>query len=121
MSSLVFDTFMNEHKKMVEIELIKQVEKLSSPKVLKESMIYSLEAGGKRIRPLLVFSVLDAFGKETSIGLQAACSIEMIHTYSLIHDDLPSMDNDDMRRGSLQIIKYLEKLMPSLQVTLYLL
>lgn len=62
-------------------------------------MIYSLEAGGKRIRPLLLFATLDAFGIDPIKGLPAACAIEMIHTYSLIHDDLPSMDNDDLRRG----------------------
>ncbi|MGM9926203.1 MAG: polyprenyl synthetase family protein [Bacillus sp. (in: firmicutes)] len=99
MTALSFQSFAKEHKAMVEAELTKQVEKLAAPEVLKESMIYSLEAGGKRIRPLLVFAVLDAFGKSTKIGLQAACSIEMIHTYSLIHDDLPAMDDDDIRRG----------------------
>ncbi|PLT29205.1 farnesyl-diphosphate synthase [Peribacillus deserti] len=62
-------------------------------------MIYSLKAGGKRIRPLLIFAVLDAFGRDPKIGLKPAAAIEMIHTYSLIHDDLPSMDNDDLRRG----------------------
>jgi geranylgeranyl diphosphate synthase type II len=62
-------------------------------------MHYSLEAGGKRIRPLLVFATIAAFGKDPKIGLLAASAIEMIHTYSLIHDDLPSMDNDDLRRG----------------------
>src|SRR3954447_20693204 len=62
-------------------------------------MHYSLEAGGKRIRPLLVFATLAAFGENPKMGLLAASAIEMIHTYSLIHDDLPSMDNDDLRRG----------------------
>ncbi|QED50169.1 polyprenyl synthetase family protein [Cytobacillus dafuensis] len=62
-------------------------------------MLYSLEAGGKRIRPLLLFATLAAFGADTKKGLQTAAAIEMIHTYSLIHDDLPSMDNDDLRRG----------------------
>jgi geranylgeranyl diphosphate synthase type II len=62
-------------------------------------MVYSLEAGGKRIRPLLLFATLDAFGIEPQKGLLAASAIEMVHTYSLIHDDLPSMDNDDLRRG----------------------
>lgn len=99
MTTLSFHSFMEEHKGMIETELVKQVESLSAPQKLKDSMIYSLEAGGKRIRPLLVFAVLDAFNKSTRIGLQAACSIEMIHTYSLIHDDLPAMDDDDIRRG----------------------
>lgn len=94
-----FRSFVQEHKELLESELLQYVDCLSSPDVLKEAMKYSLEAGGKRIRPLLVFSVLQAFGKPTKIGLPAACAIEMIHTYSLIHDDLPSMDNDDLRRG----------------------
>ena len=99
MVNLSFDTFVSSHKEMVETELKARVESLACPEILKESMVYSLKAGGKRIRPLLVFAVLDAFGKETKTGLEAACAIEMIHTYSLIHDDLPSMDDDDLRRG----------------------
>ncbi|RID83982.1 polyprenyl synthetase family protein [Mesobacillus zeae] len=62
-------------------------------------MLYSLEAGGKRIRPLLLFATLEAFGKDPASGAEAAAAIEMVHTYSLIHDDLPSMDDDALRRG----------------------
>jgi geranylgeranyl diphosphate synthase, type II len=62
-------------------------------------MEYSLKAGGKRIRPLLLFATLHAFGWEPVKGIHPAIAIEMIHTYSLIHDDLPSMDDDDLRRG----------------------
>lgn len=87
------------YKEKLETELRHQIEKLQAPAVIKESMLYSLEAGGKRIRPLLLFATLDAFGKDPLHGLSAATAIEMIHTYSLIHDDLPSMDNDDLRRG----------------------
>lgn len=94
-----FHSFLKEHKQLVENELKVYIEQLSAPVVLKDAMDYSLQAGGKRIRPMLVFSVIDAFGKATEIGLPVACSIEMIHTYSLIHDDLPSMDDDDLRRG----------------------
>jgi len=94
-----FRNFLQEHKELLEQELKRYIECLSAPDVLKEAMDYSLQAGGKRIRPLLVFSVIDALGKDTAIGLPAACSIEMIHTYSLIHDDLPGMDNDNLRRG----------------------
>ena len=94
-----FRDFLQEHKVLIEHELKQYVERLSAPGVLKEAMDYSLQAGGKRIRPLLVFSVINALGKDTVIGLPAACSIEMIHTYSLIHDDLPGMDNDSLRRG----------------------
>ncbi|MBY0096432.1 polyprenyl synthetase family protein [Mesobacillus maritimus] len=62
-------------------------------------MLYSLQAGGKRIRPLLLFATLKAFGIKPELGVDTAAAIEMIHTYSLIHDDLPSMDDDDLRRG----------------------
>lgn len=99
MKTSSFQSFMKTHKEMMDAELIRRINRLGSPKVLKDAMIYSLQAGGKRIRPLLVFAVLADFGKRTSIGLEAASALEMIHTYSLIHDDLPSMDNDDVRRG----------------------
>lgn len=68
---------------------------------LEESMQYSLNAGGKRIRPLLVFLTLDVLNQDYIKGKQTALALEMIHTYSLIHDDLPPMDNDDYRRGKL--------------------
>lgn len=66
---------------------------------LKEAMSYSLLAPGKRIRPLLLFAALEAYGLDPHIGFPMAEGIEMIHTYSLIHDDMPEMDNDDLRRG----------------------
>jgi geranylgeranyl diphosphate synthase type II len=69
------------------------------PEQLHRAMRYSLLAGGKRLRPALVLSAGEAFGAETDDLMPAACAIEMIHTYSLIHDDLPAMDNDDLRRG----------------------
>ena len=66
-----------------------------------EAMRYSLEAGGKRIRPVLVLEFCRICGGTQEQAMAAACAIEMIHTYSLIHDDLPCMDNDDYRRGRL--------------------
>lgn len=66
---------------------------------VKEAMKYSLMAGGKRIRPRLLFAVLSAYGVREEAGYPVAAAIEMIHTYSLIHDDLPAMDNDTLRRG----------------------
>lgn len=69
------------------------------PAKLRESMAYSLLAGGKRLRPLLVLLTAEACGGEIKPALPAACAIEMVHTYSLIHDDLPAMDDDDFRRG----------------------
>jgi len=66
---------------------------------LGEAMAYSVFAGGKRFRPILVLMACDLFGGDRCRALPAACAIEMIHTYSLIHDDLPAMDDDDFRRG----------------------
>ncbi len=69
------------------------------PASLKESMNYSLMAGGKRLRPLLTIAACEAGGGDREAALPVACAVEMVHTYSLIHDDLPAMDNDDFRRG----------------------
>lgn len=66
---------------------------------VKEAMLYSLQAGGKRIRPFIVLQVIRAYDQNYHDYLDVACALEMIHTYSLIHDDLPGMDNDDLRRG----------------------
>jgi geranylgeranyl diphosphate synthase type II len=64
-----------------------------------EAMRYSLFAGGKRLRPILCLAASEAVGGETQSAMPAGCALEMIHTYSLIHDDLPAMDDDDLRRG----------------------
>jgi geranylgeranyl diphosphate synthase type II len=69
------------------------------PVSLHEAMRYSIFAGGKRIRPILMMAACEAVGGRAEQVLPAACAIEMIHTYSLIHDDLPAMDDDDFRRG----------------------
>ena len=66
---------------------------------LLEAMHYSLTAGGKRLRPVLVLAFCAACGGDVRAALPIACAVEMVHTYSLIHDDLPCMDNDDLRRG----------------------
>jgi geranylgeranyl diphosphate synthase, type II len=66
---------------------------------LREAMRYSLLAGGKRLRPLLCIAAAEAVGSNIQAVLPAACALEMIHTFSLIHDDLPAMDDDDLRRG----------------------
>ena len=99
METQALDSFAKKYKQLLDVELRNVIEELNAPAIIKESMIYSLEAGGKRIRPLLLFATLNAFGIDPRNGLQVAAAIEMIHTYSLIHDDLPSMDNDDFRRG----------------------
>ncbi|HTN04557.1 MAG TPA: farnesyl diphosphate synthase [Planctomycetaceae bacterium] len=69
------------------------------PSRLQEAMAYSLLAGGKRLRPVLVLLACEACGGNPVSALPAACALEMVHTYSLIHDDLPAMDDDDLRRG----------------------
>ena len=67
--------------------------------IVKEAALYALMNGGKRIRPKLLFAVLEAYHTNIEKGYDAACAVEMMHSYSLIHDDLPSMDNDTIRRG----------------------
>lgn len=69
------------------------------PAVVADAMRYSVTAGGKRLRPVLCLASAEAVGGDRALALPAACAIELIHTYSLIHDDLPAMDNDTMRRG----------------------
>lgn len=87
---------------MVNDRLAQYVESWNDiPKQLKESVAYSLLAGGKRLRPVLVLATAESLGTEAERALPFACALEMIHTYSLIHDDLPAMDDDDYRRGRL--------------------
>ncbi len=84
----------------VEHELERSIpQEWSIPAALRESMMYSLMAGGKRIRPILVLASAEALGGRAEDAMPVALAVEMIHTYSLIHDDLPAMDNDDFRRG----------------------
>lgn len=94
-------SFMQEKMEVVEQGLKKYLSISGVPESLAEAMSYSVDAGGKRIRPILVLATMEALGKSSAPGLPVACAIEMLHTYSLIHDDLPAMDNDDYRRGKL--------------------
>lgn len=71
----------------------------SMPGLLVDSMRYSLLAGGKRLRPAMLLAACEMLGGDVDEALDCACALEMIHTYSLIHDDLPGMDNDELRRG----------------------
>lgn len=90
----------NEYKKLVDSKLEEYFVPAGLPHDgLLESMHYSLTAGGKRIRPTLVLEFCRISGGDIERTLPVACAIEMLHTYSLIHDDLPCMDNDDLRRG----------------------
>ena len=90
----------DEYKKMVNDHLTDYIPETDvKASVLKESMEYSLKVGGKRLRPVLLLASCDFAGGDLSKALPFAASLEYIHTYSLIHDDLPAMDNDDLRRG----------------------
>jgi geranylgeranyl diphosphate synthase, type II len=92
--------FLSEKRAVVETYLRSVFETLStSPDVLKDAMKHSLFSEGKRIRPILSLAVCEAKNGRMAAVLPFACALEMIHTYSLIHDDLPSIDNDDLRRG----------------------
>lgn len=85
---------------LVEEGLRRELKKVPAyDETLEKAMEYSLMAGGKRLRPVLLMAAADAVGKDGAAFLTTGCAIEMIHTYSLIHDDLPAMDNDDYRRG----------------------
>ncbi len=86
-------------KATVESALASLLDATDWPPGLKTAVEYSLMAGGKRLRPMLVLLAAELCGGKPGDAMPAACSIEMVHTYSLIHDDLPSMDNDDFRRG----------------------
>lgn len=93
-------TYLDDMRKMVERALDEYLQpKADVPKILNEAMRYSVFAGGKRLRPILCVASGEVVGGETEIILPVACAIELIHTYSLIHDDLPAIDNDDYRRG----------------------
>jgi len=93
-----FQTFTEEYKASFETYLLELIEERSRT-VIEEAMRYSLLAGGKRLRPLLLIALVKAFGKDVRQAYPSAAALEMIHTYSLIHDDLPAMDDDDLRRG----------------------
>jgi geranylgeranyl diphosphate synthase type II len=92
---------LDPHRRAVDAALAEAVERLTAgaPPALVEAMRYSLLAPGKRLRPLLCILACEATGGTIEQALPAACAVEMVHTYSLIHDDLPAMDDDDLRRG----------------------
>lgn len=95
--------FMENQLPVLDEAILKSVDQFdhAQPGQLKESMVYSLNTGGKRIRPMLLLATLKALNADIQSGLNTAIALEYIHTYSLIHDDLPAMDNDDYRRGKL--------------------
>ena len=99
MTEEVLELIMHRDATMTEDALRKYYTEDEDLKPLLDSERYSLFAGGKRIRPMLALEFCRMFGGEDEAALPFACAVEMIHTYSLIHDDLPCMDNDDLRRG----------------------
>ncbi|MDF2066371.1 polyprenyl synthetase family protein [Bacillus sp. Cr_A10] len=92
-------SFIDSNLPTIEQKMSILINDLKAPQELKDAMDYSLQAGGKRIRPLFTLAVLKELQTNNEDALVVASAIEMIHTYSLIHDDLPAMDNDDLRRG----------------------
>ncbi|SHE45494.1 geranylgeranyl diphosphate synthase, type II [Seinonella peptonophila] len=98
----MIETYIHEKGKIIETKLEDYLNHYREvPDRLYQSMKYSLMAGGKRLRPILVLATVEACDKPEELAYPLACAIEMIHTYSLIHDDLPCMDDDDYRRGKL--------------------
>lgn len=98
--SKTLDAFATPLLEQLESYIQRYINEQVQEKPLRESMNYSIAAGGKRIRPLLLFSTVASFNQTVDLGaIQVAAALEMIHTYSLIHDDLPAMDDDDLRRG----------------------
>ena len=91
--------FIDHNIPQLETTMYELVESIKAPAHLKESMLYSLKAGGKRIRPLFVVAVCEMYNQSLEASYSVGSAVEMIHTYSLIHDDLPSMDDDELRRG----------------------
>jgi len=97
---MTFDEQLKHYVAQVERGIVAHVpDATTRPNRLHAAMRYSLEAGGKRLRPVLVLAATELFSGDASPAVPAAVAVECIHTYSLIHDDLPCMDNDDLRRG----------------------
>ena len=97
-----FKEELKKYQKIVENELVKYINDKNCPeKTLNESMEYSLISGGKRLRPILILATYQLFKRNIEICMPYAVAIEMIHNFSLIHDDLPAIDNDDFRHGKL--------------------
>lgn len=96
---MTFEKKLEEYTERINNALSEAVRKFPKNNIVSEAMAYSLLAGGKRIRPIIALAVCEALGGDAHDALVFGCAVEMIHTYSLIHDDLPCMDNDTLRRG----------------------
>ena len=98
----MFNELWKKRIRLIEDEILLELNRTNTiDNTLMDAMKYSLMSGGKRVRPILLMAAADAVGGKGTDFITAACAMEMIHTYSLIHDDLPAMDNDDYRRGKL--------------------
>ena len=97
-TALDFLSWMNERLARTEDALSRWVG-VNAPADLGEAMRYAVLDGGKRLRPLLVWAASEAVGGQEAAALRAGCAVELIHAYSLVHDDMPCMDNDVLRRG----------------------
>jgi geranylgeranyl diphosphate synthase type II len=97
--NVIFESYVSQKAEYVNLMLKKFLPEDDS--VISRSMRYSILAGGKRLRPVIVILVAEFFGMRAADVIPAACAVEYMHTYSLVHDDLPAMDNDDLRRGML--------------------
>ena len=96
-----FQVYLKEKTDFFETELKKELQKLSYPETIAKGMEYAILNGGKRLRPFLLFATLELLNENIKKGVKSAIALEMIHSYSLVHDDLPALDNDDYRRGKL--------------------
>lgn len=99
-SEFDLSTYLKERQALVEAALDQSLP-IKAPETIYEAMRYSLLAGGKRLRPILCLASCELVGGTVEMAMPTACALEMVHTMSLIHDDLPAMDNDDYRRGKL--------------------
>ena len=96
-----FQVYLKEKTDFFETELKKELKELSYPETIAKGMEYAILNGGKRLRPFLLFATLELLNENIKKGVKSAIALEMIHSYSLVHDDLPALDNDDYRRGKL--------------------
>ena len=96
-----FQVYLKEKTNFFETELKKELQELSYPETIADGMEYAVLNGGKRLRPFLLFVTLELLNEDIKKGIKSAIALEMIHSYSLVHDDLPALDNDDYRRGKL--------------------
>ena len=96
-----FQVYLKEKTDFFETELKRELKELSYPETIAKGMEYATLNGGKRLRPFLLFATLELLNENIKKGIKSAIALEMIHSYSLVHDDLPALDNDDYRRGKL--------------------